>query len=54
MGKNTIKEITQVNGHSLKLHIGMFEKSQRKHNNLDYHNFFGIFFINCKVYMFKA
>jgi hypothetical protein len=54
MGKNTIKKITQVNGHSLKLHIGMFEKSQGKYNNLDYHNFFEIFFINYKAYMFKT
>jgi len=28
MSKNTIKEITQVNEHSLKLYIGMFETSQ--------------------------
>jgi hypothetical protein len=36
-GKNTIKEATQVIGHSLKLHFCMFEKSQVKHNNLDCH-----------------
>jgi hypothetical protein len=30
----------------------MFEKSHVKHNNLDCHNFVGIFSINCKVYMF--
>jgi hypothetical protein len=30
----------------------MFEISQAKHNNFDYHNFFGT--INCKVYMLKV
>jgi len=30
--------------HSLKLHFCMFERSQRKHNSLDYHNFLGIIF----------
>jgi hypothetical protein len=29
-----------MSGHSLKLHFCMFERSQRKHNNLDYHKFF--------------
>jgi hypothetical protein len=28
----------------------MFERSQVKHNSLDYHNFFEIFFIYCKVH----
>jgi hypothetical protein len=37
MGKNTIKGAIQVNGHSLKLHFCIFEKSQRKHNDLDFH-----------------
>jgi hypothetical protein len=32
-----------MNGHSLKLHFCMFEKSQVQHNSLDCHNFFGIF-----------
>jgi hypothetical protein len=32
----------------------MFERSQGKHNSLDRHIVFGIFSINCKVYMFKA
>ncbi len=54
MGKITIKGAIQVSGHSLKLHFCMFERSQMKHNSLDYHNFFGIFSINCKVYMFKT
>jgi hypothetical protein len=40
MGKIIIKGATQVNGHSLKLHFFMFEKSQGKHNSLDCHNFF--------------
>jgi hypothetical protein len=40
--------------HSLKLHFYMFEISQMKHNNLDCHNFFGLFSINCKVYNFKV
>ncbi len=34
-GKIIIKETTQVSGHSLKLHICMFERSQGKHNNLN-------------------
>jgi len=42
-----------VNGHSLKHHFCMFKRSQVKHNSLDCHYFFGIFFINCKVYMLK-
>jgi len=40
MGKIAVKGATQVSGHSLKLHFCMFEKSQGKHNSLDYHNFF--------------
>jgi hypothetical protein len=40
MGKNTIKEATQVSGHSLKLHFCMFERYEGKHNSLDYHDFF--------------
>jgi hypothetical protein len=43
-----------MNGHFLKLHFYMFEKSQGKHNSLNYHFFWVIIFINCKVYMFKA
>jgi len=55
MGKNTIKRATQVSKHSsLKLNFCIFERSQVKHNNLDCNNCFGIFFINCKVYMLKA
>jgi hypothetical protein len=40
--------------HSLKLHFCMFEKSQEKHNSLDCHKIFQIFFINCKVYVLKV
>jgi hypothetical protein len=40
MGKITIKRATQVNGHSLKLHFCMFERSQGKHNSLDCHECF--------------
>jgi hypothetical protein len=40
MGKIIIKGATQASGHSLKLYFCMFEKSQRKHNNLDCHNSF--------------
>ncbi len=54
LSKDTIKGPTQVNGHSLKLHFCIFERSQVKHNNLDYNKFFEVFFINCKFYMFKA
>ncbi len=53
-GKNTIKGSVQVNEHSLKLHFCMFERSQVKHNSLDCYNYFGIFSINCNVYMFKT
>ncbi len=52
--KNTIKRITKMNEHSLKSHFCMFEISQGKHKNLDCHNFLGIFFINCKIYMLKS
>jgi hypothetical protein len=54
VGKNIIKGATQMNGHSLKLHYYMFERSQVKDNNLDCHNVFGIFSMNCKAYMFKV
>jgi hypothetical protein len=54
LGKNTVKGATQVSGHSLKLRFYVFERSQAKHNNLDYHNVFGIFFNNCKIYMLKV
>jgi hypothetical protein len=40
VSKNIVKGATQLSGHSLKLHFGMFERSQGKHNSLDYHNFF--------------
>jgi hypothetical protein len=53
LGKITIKRAIQVNEHSLNFHFCIFERSQRKHNNLDYHNFFGIFSINYKFYMLK-
>jgi len=54
MGKIIIKGAIQVSGHSLKLHFCMFERSQMKHNNLNYHNVFGIFSIYYAVYMLKA
>jgi hypothetical protein len=50
LGKNIVKGATQVSGHSLKLHFCMFEKSQGKHNKLDYYSYFGIFSINYKIY----
>jgi hypothetical protein len=37
-----------VRGHFLKLHFYMFERSQMKHNGLDCHYFFRIFFITTK------
>jgi hypothetical protein len=40
MGKNIIKGATQVRGHFLKLYFYMFERSQVKHNNLDFHKIF--------------
>jgi hypothetical protein len=54
LGKIIVIGATQVSEHFLKLYFWMFERSQGKHNSLDYHKFFGIFYINCKVYMFKA
>ncbi len=30
-----------MSGHSLKLHFYMFERSQGKHNSLDYHKYIG-------------
>jgi len=38
--KTYSKEPPKVNGHYLKLHFCMFEKSQMKHNSLDCHNIF--------------
>jgi hypothetical protein len=44
LGENQVKRATtQVNGHSLKLHFCMFEKSENKHNSLDYHIFWEYF-----------
>ncbi len=34
-GKNIVKGATQVSGHSLKLHICMFEISKVKHNSFN-------------------
>jgi hypothetical protein len=42
--KIIVEGATQVGGHSLKLHLCMFERSQVKHNSMDCHNFFGIIF----------
>jgi hypothetical protein len=44
LGKIIVKGTTQVSGHSLKLHFCMFKISQRKHNSLNCHNFFGNIF----------
>jgi len=38
----------------LKIEFFYDERSQGKHNSLDYRIFFRIISINCKVYMFKA
>jgi hypothetical protein len=54
MGKNTVKGAPQVSGHFFKLHFCMFERSQRKHNNLDCHKKFGIISIYFEFYMFKS
>jgi hypothetical protein len=40
VGKIIVKGATQVSGQFLKLHFCMFEKSQKKHNNLDCHDVF--------------
>jgi hypothetical protein len=49
-GKNIIKGATQVNEHFFKFFFCMFEKSQEKHNSLDYHkSFWNIFHLIAKV-----
>jgi hypothetical protein len=40
---NIVNGAIEVNGYSLKLHFCVFERSQGKHNSLDYHFFFEIF-----------
>jgi len=40
VGKIIVKGATQVSGHSLKLNFYMFEKSQEKHNSLNFHKVF--------------
>ncbi len=52
--KTQDKGTTQVSGHFFKLHFCAFEKSQAKYNSFDCHNVFGIFSINCKVYMLNV
>ncbi len=54
LGKIIVKRAIQVSKDSLNLHFCIFERSQRKHNSLDCHNFFGIFFINYKIYILKV
>jgi hypothetical protein len=41
---NMVKGTTQVNAYFLKLHFFVFERSQEKHNSLDYHNWFSKYF----------
>ncbi len=53
LGQNTIKGTTHVNEHSLKLHFCIFE-TQVEIMVCIIINVFGIFSINCKVYMFKV
>ncbi len=53
-GENTVKRITKVRAHSLKSHFCMVEISQGKHKSLNCHNFLGIFFISCKIYILKV
>jgi hypothetical protein len=43
LGKNIVKGVTQVNGNSLKLHFCIFEKSQGKHNSLNFYKSFECF-----------
>ncbi len=43
LGKIIVIGVTQVSGHSLKLHFCMFERSQGKHNSLDCHKFLEYF-----------
>jgi hypothetical protein len=60
LAKNIVIGATQMSGHSLKLHFCMFERSQGlkdyKRNIIVWTiiNFFGIFSISYKFYMFKA
>ncbi len=54
LGKITIKRAIQVSEHSLNQYFCIFERSQKKHNTLNCHKFFGIFSINYKIYMLKV
>jgi hypothetical protein len=47
-GKNIVKKITKVSGHSLKSHFCMFEILQGKNKNLDCHNFLKYFLLIAK------
>jgi len=51
MGKNIV---TQMNGHFLKLHFLCLKDHKGSIIVWIVIKVFGIFFINCKVYMFKA
>jgi len=53
LGKIIVKRTIQVSEHSLNLHFCIFERSQRKHNNLDCHKVFGIFSINYNIYIYN-
>jgi hypothetical protein len=51
LGKNTVKKTTQVSEHFFKLHFCMFNRSQVKHNSLDYLFFLEMFSIIYKIYI---
>jgi len=54
LGKTTIKEATQANAHSLKLHFVCLKYHKLNIKIWIVIKVFAIFSINCKVYMFKA
>jgi len=44
--KYIVKAANQMNGNSLKLHFLIFERSQGKHNSLNFYKSFRMLFIN--------
>ncbi len=54
VGKNIVKGATQVSGHSLKFIFVCLEDHKGSIIVWIIVNVFGIFFINCKFYLFKV
>jgi len=54
MGKNIVQGAIQVNGHSLKLFFLCLKDHKKNVLVWIFINVFGIYSINCKVYMLKT